>query len=177
MEEKSPLAEGCNPMTDRLKASGAARTRLENYVRGPARDARSRSRSLARRRLGLRRHSGSDKRFLWNVLERGEMPAAGKLGGMGTGHLSIARGQILSTVVQLSHLLSSLFQKPDCFEPAVNSSKSLGHIKLNFVQLVSNFPVSENRSRQYKRERHQYWNIMTRPMIKFSKILAACFPT
>ena len=69
LEEKSPLAEGCNPMTDRLKASGAARTRLENYVRGPARDARSRSRSLARRRLGLRRHSGSDKRFLWNVLE------------------------------------------------------------------------------------------------------------
>ena len=105
------------------------------------------------------------------------MPAAGKLGGMGTSHLSIARGQILSTVVQLSHLLSSLFQKPDCFEPAVNSSKSLGHIKLNFVQLVSNFPVSENRSRQYKRGRHQYWNIRIRPMIKFSKILAACFPT
>ena len=61
------------------------------------------------------------------------MPAAGKLGGMGTSHLSIARGQILSTVVQLSHLLHSLFQKPDSFEPPVNSTKSLGQIEINLV--------------------------------------------
>lgn len=126
-----------------------------------------RSRSLAGRRLELRRHSGSDKRFLWNVLEgeRGKMPA-GNLGGMGTCCLSIGRGQILPTVVSITFFL----QKPDCSEPVVHFGRSLGpvgqsifrgEIKLTIVKLlkkifIHSFLFRDQRpSPKQKRMKHQ----------------------
>ena len=55
--------------------------------------------------------------------ERGKMPA-GNLGGMGTCHLSIVKGQIIPTVVSFTFFL----QKPDCSEPEVHFGKSFGPV-------------------------------------------------
>ena len=93
-----------------------------------------RSRSLDGRRLELRRHSGSDKRFLWNVLKSGEERGnMFKLGGMGTDQLSIVRGQIIS----IPNIVSPIFflQKPDYSEPGVVLVKFWGQLDSVFSEV------------------------------------------